>query len=104
MHWPLFCPPLHLPPRLLLHLLVSCLRPVLRPFPQRNWQRRKLRHRFRIPLFKLVPLLPTDSRHQRQMIIRPPSRVALSKPSAHVAVLHGSGYVFLTRILTHCLQ
>src|SRR5713226_7638466 len=78
----LFCASLHLYPRLLLDLLVSCLRTVLRPFPQRNRQRCQLGHRFRIPLFQLTPLLPADSCHQRQMIIRPPPRVALLEPPA----------------------
>src|SRR5882762_6988281 len=100
----LFRPSLHLHACLLLHLLVSCLRPVLRPFPQRNRQRCQLRHRFRIPLLELIPLLSSDSCHQRQMIVRPPPLIALPKPPAHIAVLHRFRIRFPARILTDCLQ
>src|SRR5260370_9089866 len=100
---PVFCPPFNLHSRLLSYALISRCGSVLRPFPQWNWARRQLRHRLRIPLFKLIPLLPPNPRHQRQMIICPPPLIALPKPLAHVAVFHRLWIRFITPILTHSL-
>src|ERR1700683_4573266 len=73
-------------PRLLAHLLNRFARPVQRFLLQWDRQHRQFRHRFRTPHLQLVPLLPPDPRHQGQMIVSPPPRLALPKPSANIAM------------------
>src|SRR5579862_5046602 len=82
-------PSFHLHTRLLPRPLITRARPMLRPLLQRNRQLRQLRHRPRIPLRKLIPLLPPNPRHQRQVIVRPPPRIAVLKPPANTAMLDG---------------
>jgi len=80
-------PPLELDASLLADALQGALRGSIEWRHKRQWERAELGQGRHAAIHQGAPLLATDPRHQAEMVVGAPSRLALDRPAAHVAML-----------------